>query len=340
MWEGSKFWKQFFEASANVSLSGYEEADLTASITHDEDDTDDIEATSTTTPRRQRPPTDAQATTPGPASFAQYPSPYEALKRDIRGVGVEDSPDATSTPMVASPETPAKSGVTGATLPDMSMTPESSPFAMPSSAVAPSTLQRSTASGSNLNNDPLLHRVLDKTYRIAATPHTQRKQKAAAGAATPGTATRSRPAFNARHAAFDSSPMSSPDVPAPQLRAELFSSPMKTGPRTPGVSVQTPGLKKKFADRDAAKANAASAAPPSASAITLTPSGDRTLTLTSHQRRAWDSDDSDEDFGDGFSPPKTMQFHIPQSRLLQTPGSLFLFPCSFGILLSLKRMLT
>ena len=25
VWEGSKFWKQFFEASANVSLSGYEE---------------------------------------------------------------------------------------------------------------------------------------------------------------------------------------------------------------------------------------------------------------------------------------------------------------------------
>ncbi|KFY47926.1 hypothetical protein V496_10387, partial [Pseudogymnoascus sp. VKM F-4515 (FW-2607)] len=25
VWDGSKFWKQFFEASANVSLSGYEE---------------------------------------------------------------------------------------------------------------------------------------------------------------------------------------------------------------------------------------------------------------------------------------------------------------------------
>ncbi|KAL8865485.1 MAG: hypothetical protein Q9174_006860, partial [Haloplaca sp. 1 TL-2023] len=25
VWENSKFWKQFFEASANVSLSGYEE---------------------------------------------------------------------------------------------------------------------------------------------------------------------------------------------------------------------------------------------------------------------------------------------------------------------------
>lgn len=40
----------------------------------------------------------------------------------------------------------------------------------------------------------------------------------------------------------------------------------------------------------------------------------------------WDSDDDDDDEmagdfeDDGFSPPKTMQFHIPQSRLMRTPG--------------------
>jgi DASH complex subunit ASK1 len=36
----------------------------------------------------------------------------------------------------------------------------------------------------------------------------------------------------------------------------------------------------------------------------------------------WDSDD-DMDYDDediGPSPPKTMQFHIPQSRLMRTPG--------------------
>jgi hypothetical protein len=32
-------------------------------------------------------------------------------------------------------------------------------------------------------------------------------------------------------------------------------------------------------------------------------------------------DDSDEEDDEGgFSPPKTIQFHIPQSKLLQTPG--------------------
>lgn len=33
-----------------------------------------------------------------------------------------------------------------------------------------------------------------------------------------------------------------------------------------------------------------------------------------------DSDEDDDDFGPEFSPPKTMQFHVPQSRLVQTPA--------------------
>lgn len=36
---------------------------------------------------------------------------------------------------------------------------------------------------------------------------------------------------------------------------------------------------------------------------------------------AFDDDfDIDLDDTDSFSPPKTMQFHIPQSRLMKTPG--------------------
>lgn len=40
----------------------------------------------------------------------------------------------------------------------------------------------------------------------------------------------------------------------------------------------------------------------------------------------WDSE-SEEGEGEeglGFSPPKTMQFHIPQGRLMRTPGMLYL----------------
>jgi len=57
VWEGSKFWKQFFEASANVSLSGYEE-------------TPPEDATLTTTSTE-----DITATTP---SSSTYPSPHAA----------------------------------------------------------------------------------------------------------------------------------------------------------------------------------------------------------------------------------------------------------------------
>ncbi|KAG9663312.1 hypothetical protein KCU69_g14565, partial [Aureobasidium melanogenum] len=36
VWEGSRFWKQFFEASANVSLSGYQEGALEDDMSHND----------------------------------------------------------------------------------------------------------------------------------------------------------------------------------------------------------------------------------------------------------------------------------------------------------------
>lgn len=196
-------------------------------------------------------------------SFAEYPSPYEALKAEMAG---EDAASASQAPI-----TPGKPQA----LPDMSMTPDSSPFVLPTT---------SKKKGPPPNNDPLLHRVLDRTYRIAATPHTGRKQKASAPVGTtPGTASRGRAALP--RWADDSSPICSP---APQLRADLFLSPLK-GPRTPGISVQTPGKKNVFESRTKDEIN-------------------------------WESDSDDEGDGLDFSPPKTMQFHIPQSRLMQTPG--------------------
>ena len=48
-------------------------------------------------------------------------------------------------------------------------------------------------------------------------------------------------------------------------------------------------------------------------------------------------DDLDDDFDldlddtDSFSPPKTMQFHIPQSRLMKTPGIPPPAPCSLVV---------
>ena len=85
------------------------------------------------------------------------------------------------------------------------------------------------------------------------------------------------------------------------FHAEVFDSPVRreitqnlNQQRTPGISVLTPGRRKMV---PAAKQN----------------------------KSVWDSDEDeliDEATGMpyGVSPPKTMQFHVPQSRLLKTPA--------------------
>ena len=93
---------------------------------------------------------------------------------------------------------------------------------------------------------------------------------------------------------------SSPAIPAPELHAEIFSSPQRRGLPTPGISVLTPATNRK---QPFTKAPAPS--------------------TTSATAGIWDSDsDLDDSNLDnlGHSPPKTMQFHIPQSRLLKTPA--------------------
>ena len=46
---------------------------------------------------------------------------------------------------------------------------------------------------------------------------------------------------------------------------------------------------------------------------------------TPQQDVGWDSESEEGEGEDGgmmgFSPPKTMQFHIPQGRLMRTPGT-------------------
>lgn len=201
-----------------------------------------------------RPP-HRKGTTNGKPNFAEYPSPYEALKREFKGEGAAAEGDGDR----SLPTTPGP----GQRLPDMSMTPTTSPAAATSHL--PSTTRR---------KGQLLHRVLDKNYRLSWREN--------------------------------ESPMSSPPVAAPQLRSEIFSSPVRqqynraNAPRTPGVSVQTPakGGGTKYTDKRVSKKDEIS----------------------------WESD-SDQDADDvykelGMSPPKTIQFAIPPSRLLQTPGKL------------------
>jgi DASH complex subunit ASK1 len=110
--------------------------------------------------------------------------------------------------------------------------------------------------------------------------------------------------------------MSSPEMAVPTLRSEAFMSPYKSkarqklaavtagqGPRTPGISVQTPGTTRKsrdvFAEESAAKSD-----------------------KKPKYEIDWESDEEEDDIDlyAGMSPPKTIQFALPPSKLLQTPG--------------------
>jgi DASH complex subunit ASK1 len=314
VWEGSKFWKQFFEASANVSLSGYEAPEPEESIVQEDTQQsqlydDETEEDETVTGQTATPPRSASAqdddaestitfdspslghstprappsTTKGrnktglqedEPKFAGLSSPYEDLRQEIEG---------SKTP-VLEPVTPGKTQF----LPDMTGQLDSSPFVQPTTGKKGRWAQGYT-------NDPLLHRVLDKTYRVQATPIVSPRKYKPTGAFTPRTGQRTAPTPSGATSrlpnwAEDSSP---PSSPAPQLRADIFS-PAKT-PRTPGVSVQTPGK------------------------------GRVPMSINRNEDIFDDSEDEEENEL-GFSPPKTIQFHIPQSKLLQTPGESIIAP--------------
>ena len=311
----AQFWKQFFEASANVSLSGVEEReeeeeDETYTQSHDNASTYETTETSTadetlradgeeqhydhtndslldnievsgSTPRRPRPKSGT--------AFAGYASPYETLKSEMKGRtgGDNDEADESIVPTTPGPQS---------RLPDMSMTPQgSSPF----EAGPPPSTQKRTAGA---DHQVLLHRVLDKNYRVQATPHKTPKPKA-------------KPVGGKASWRDLDSPMSSPPAAAPQLRAEIFSSPVRLAynnphqaqthapPRTPGVSVQTPAKGKAWAGTDVT----------------------RSTKKKDKDEITWESDSDEDPEGVyrelGMSPPKTIQFSMPQSRLLQTPGT-------------------
>lgn len=300
-----QFWKQFFEASANVSLSGYEEPTDESTTQNEATEsfqtpTDRDESTVTgaelqddeefsvesptqvtgvqTTPKLTPSSTRKLAGTGtgrrtnnrSAASSYRSPSPRKYTGRNPRAT--EPSSEQPSTPRM-----PSAANI------------QSSPFE-PESAFQPSAFQQKQ------NNDPLMHRVLDKNFRIQATPLTQRRQNHP-------TAVKATPATASKKAPWDDSPQSSPEISAPQLRSDLFS-PAKGAPRTPGLSIRastrTPGA----------------SAPMTSTGRQLFSPQDKTYTK---DRNYFDDSDEDDDLAE-MSPPKTMQFHIPQSRLMQTPA--------------------
>ncbi|RMZ79965.1 hypothetical protein DV738_g3086, partial [Chaetothyriales sp. CBS 135597] len=278
VWQGSQFWKQFFESSANVSLSGYEEdASLQTeqldetTITTSTDDaslqTEQLdEATATITTASTEPATvshsrletsesfstpsahtlstssvaeldisnlslsPSKSSTPRPqrqrqravdqtTTFADYPSPYEALQDEV-DTGTKQK-ERQNIGQDAGPTTPLS-------VQRVTTTPQSgsSPFVLPP---APTSILRQQ------KTDPLLCRVLDRNYRIQATPLTTRKHgspiKSARGIAyNVATTTPAQYKRAVADPAFSSSPMATP-----QLHEELFSATRKQPSAATGV---------------------------------------------------------------------------------------------------------
>jgi len=368
VWEGSKFWKQFFEASANVSLSSYAQAaeeeddgregmtvqgqdeiqrndqhgrnaydnttrtnagtdDTVASINTNaveryDDDLDDTQAVHS--PSMDLNLRNVSKTT---APVAEYPSPYEALKREMDAAAAvqKKQPTTTATSRSTKPPTTAS----GPATPGHTQTRNRSKIpahlhSIPAGAA--SSPFQSPARNTNTNADPLLHRVLDKNYRVQATPRALTKATQPMRghqAHIPTSAARNSILNKHANPALDSSPFSPALPEAPRLRAEIFGSPVRRGarqdggnnmgPRTPGVSVQRvrrSGMKAKTTRTPGTGALAG---------------GTRAADNEDIQQQDYytyddfnELDDTDDsfDFGvRGMSPPKTLQFHIPSTQI-------------------------
>ncbi|KAJ5826725.1 DASH complex subunit Ask1 [Penicillium robsamsonii] len=333
VWEGSKFWKQFFEASANVSLSGYEErntdeetmqdptateeelsTDITQSTSLDETmshdtpsyqrhetphsdqagdlDLTDLAISSHSTPRApgHHQPADDDMTT----SSMEYSSSYENLRRQVNESEPPfDLPDSSALPSTPGRQLFFPRGVSATT-------PMSSPFLPPASQSQTQDRRYQKTS------DPVLHQMLDKTYRVQATPLGKGFRNVGGGTDSRSkfNVTTPKPAETTSKYAYDDSPISSPEPEAPQLHSEIFSSPIK--------GIDTPGTNR----RRRTSSNRMRGIPKPGMSV-LTPAK-----KSAAKSAMWDSDDDfdDDDEDLGPSPPKTMQFHIPQSRLMRTPA--------------------
>ncbi|KAK3987807.1 hypothetical protein QBC44DRAFT_360446 [Cladorrhinum sp. PSN332] len=366
VWEATKFWKQFFEASANVSLSGYEELanpeDSTAMTSHheeegessavvnettgeyntprprghDEDDdtshhhhpadqssaiydsvlSDDNGDLSGSTPRPPATKTISSTSRQAQPQPAGFSSPYEQLKREYNKQTPTNLPKPNKSR--AHSPSPIKNEFDDEDEDDTSLLFQQHTARLPDMSMHLHH-HRSQKSEDDLdllkpsNKDPVLHRLQDKNYRIAATPHKATGVSPIKWKVTEKPAPAATPKQAAPRPIWEDSPQSSPEIQMPQLRSAAFLSPAKVraatynrgggraggaafgGPRTPGVSVQTPGFTSKGKTKDVY-------------------AGDEV---------GWKSDDEEmtEDFNmGGMSPPKTIQFALPPGRLLQTPA--------------------
>ena len=287
-------------------------ASTTPQASHHQHPTDDSSFSATPVPRQTTPR--AKPKQPRP-SIATYSSPYETLKREIKG---QQPPADDNSTLPSTPRNPSQQR-------EDDDSPTSSIF------LPPSTAQK--APHRTPKDNPLLHRVLDKNWRIQATPHTTTKTTHQTlpyrGGRTPArNNSASTPSATAKKKGESDDDLdSSPALAAPELDSEIFGTPARRG-RIPGVSVLTPagkGKGKKTSNRTPSTQYRKRGGGPQ------TPSADEEEEDDEGPRRGrgvWDSDSDDDEEGlaAGMSPPKTMQFHVPQTRLLRTPGMSLSYP--------------
>lgn len=236
--------------------------------------------------------------------WANIESPFEAFKKELTpdpfpgGSGRNDAADSDSdTSLTDSLLLPSTPPTNRSRRPEPTHDP-STPTPSTSSPFLPPTLNtaRKTPGG-----DALLHRVLDKNWRVQATPlgkapATKYRTTTTTTGATPHS---TRRLFTTAHLDPDSDDDDrSPEKP--QLHTKHLFSPsppraahLNLGPKTPTTS-KAKG-KNKASDPHPWD-NAAAAA---------------------------GSDDDEEDSDDnilGYSPPQTIQFSFPASKLLATPA--------------------
>ncbi|PWW73158.1 hypothetical protein C7212DRAFT_284986 [Tuber magnatum] len=322
VWEGSKFWKQFFEASANVALSNYQEEEETYEETGVTTNAETYITASSPGNYGEQSTRITQEDDPrhrGPEEnednddYLLDDSLLDSLNLTAGGLDSfgNDGADATFDEPTLPPTTPQTSRCTRAT---------KGSFETPKSSLYPATGAIGKKTPGGANEDQLLHRVLDKNWRLQATPlgklpPSRYRTAGAAAAATPKAQILPPPGSE--------SPMSSP--PKPHFySADIFSSPI------PGFSGFGGGKKPKPGTASNAHATTPAGGPKTPTSRRY---GTAKVTTTHHHELdqqeddedrfayGYDDDDSDDlDLPPGLSPPVTIQFSLPPSKLLATPA--------------------
>lgn len=232
------------------------------------------------------------------SQWADIESPFETLKKEFtskdytaHGLPPQSSyPGSAHSSPILPPSTPPtnRRPLPGAD-PE---TPESSPF------YPPQTTARKTPGG-NPNEDALLHRVLDKNWRVQATPLGKQPASRYRTITQPSAAV--TPKNRMQFEYDDDSPIS----PAkPQFHtAHIFDSPVR-GPPRPNMGPKTPTTTKH--NHGAGPSGTTGGAKGAAS---------------KYDMDDWDEEDSDDlIMPRGYSPPVTIQFSLLPSKLLATPA--------------------